>query len=329
MKAGSALLWWVLAGVAVAALLVVPLALADETEGAEGFDGFIQSGTCADPSDVVKVDLEGEGDHDIEPYVAQGEGGESLTLGYYGAPALPGFSVAAIHTDQQFSMVITDSSSDEEVACGDILRPDADRFREAGLAVVQLAGVGSSEVQGVAVIERASLQRERDVTPANVQVILSTESVSVPAETAAGYDGYVQGGTCESPRKEVQVELQGQEDYDVAPFEATSAESGDPVTVAYLGSPLAPGFGLAAAYTDQEFSLVVTDPDSDEPVACGDILEPEADEFTEAGQALVQLQPTGAAGIPGYAVLDRLEVQRELDTTPLAVRVLLFAPPAN
>ena len=115
----------------------------------------------------------------------------------------------------------------------------------------------------------------------------------------------------------------------MTPFQAVSAETGDPVTVAYYGSAGAPGFGLAAAYTDQDFSLVIADAESGEPAACGDILEPDADEFAEAGLALVQLLPTGDAGVQGYAVMDRVAMQRELDVTPTLFRVLLFAPPAT
>ena len=127
----------------------------------------------------------------------------------------------------------------------------------------------------------------------------------MPDEAAAGYEGYVQSGHCESPSDELQVELKSQDDYAVTPFKAVSADTGDPVTVASYGSPGAPGFGLAAAYTDQNFSLVIADAESGEPAACGDILEADADEFVEAGLALVQLLPTGDAGVQGYAVVDR------------------------
>ena len=205
MSAGSAPLWWGVSGVAVAALIVVPLLAAGDDDGAAGFDGYVQSGTCATPSDELVVDLQGaDGANDIEPYVAVGEDGEPVTLGYYGAPGLPGFSVAAIYTDQQFSMVITDPDTSDAVACGDILRPDADGFGEAGLAVVQLLPVGSSGVEGVATVERARLQRELDITPTRARVILSTEAVTVPAEAAAGYDASVQSGTCEAPLDDLQ-----------------------------------------------------------------------------------------------------------------------------
>ena len=195
--------------------------------------------------------------------------------------------------------------------------------------MVQLLPVDSSDVQGVAAIERSALQRELDITPTSVRIILSTDPVSVPTEAAAGYEGYVRGKHCESEPGELQVELKSQDDYPVTPVKAVSAETGDPVTVAYYGSPGAPGFGLAAAYTDEDFSLVIADAASGEPAACGDILKPAADEFSEAGLALVQLQSSGGSGVQGYAVMDRTAMQRELDVTPTQVRILMFAPPAT
>jgi len=329
MNTRSGWLWWVVAAVVVAALVVVPLVVSDDDTGAEGFDGYVQSGTCASPSDEFVTDLEGADDaHAVEPYVAVNEG-KQVTIGQYGAPEVPGFSVASIYSNQQFSMVITDPDSTDAVACGDILRPDADQYGDAGLAVVQLLPVGSSSVQGVATIERTQLQRELDITPTRARIVLSTEDVTVPAEGAAGYDSYVQSGPCASPADDLRADSESEDDYDVTPFRALSAETDEPVTVAYYGGPGTPGFGLGAAYTEQEFSVVLTDPASDRPVACGDILKPDDDKFTEAGLALVQLLPAGDAGVQGYAVVSRAAMQRELDVTPTQTRMFLFAPPAS
>ena len=138
------------------------------------------------------------------------------------------------------------------------------------------------------------------MTPARVRIVLSTDgSVAASAEAADGYDGYISGGTCAAPTNRVRVQLKGRGDQDVMPFHATPHEGGEPVTVAYYGAPLAPGFGLALAYTKQSFSLVITDADSGDPVACGDILEPDEDRFVEAGLALVQLVPVGSSGVSG------------------------------
>jgi hypothetical protein len=227
-------------------------------------------------------------------------------------------------------MVITDPGNNDAVACGDILQPDADQFGEAGLAVVQLLPVGSSSVGGVATLERARLQRELDITPTRARIILSTEDVTVPSEAAAGYESYVQSGPCASPADNLRAESDSEDDYDVSPFRARSADGTDPVTVAYYGSAGVTGFGLGAAYTDQNFSLVLTGPGSNQPVACGDILQPDDDKFTEAGLALVQLMPSGGdAGVQGYALIDRVAMQRELDVTPTLIRIVLFAAPAT
>ena len=85
---------------------------------------------------------------------------------------------------------------------------------------------------------------------------------------------------------------------------------------------------MAAAHTDQPFSLVLTTTDSAEPVACGDILRPDSDDFADAGLALVRLLPVGGSGVTGYALIERIPLQRELDVTPTRVRIVVFAPPA-
>lgn len=305
---------------------IVPL-IAGAQE-ADGFDGYIQSGSCAEPTDDLRVELDGFGDHDIEPYLAKtGNGDETVVLGYYGSPRVPGFGFSAIYTDQPFSLVITTSDNDEPVACGDILRPDENAFGRAGLAVVQLLPADGSTVQGVAVVDRGPLERELDSTPTRVRVLLSTEGEVTEAASVAGYDGHIQDGTCDSPGDTLDVQLSSRGDHDVAQFLARSDGAAEPVTVAYYGAAPAPGFGLAAAYTDEQFSLVMTEGDGQ--VGCGDILEPDEDAFTEAGLALVQIQPVGDTGVQGFAVIERAALQRESDITPTRVRVMLFAPPVT
>jgi len=232
-----------------------------------------------------------------------------------------------VYSDQDFSLVITDGTSGEAVACGDLLEADDDSFRQAGTAAVQLVPVGDATVQGVAVVQRAALERELDVTPTAVRILLTDKATSPASDMADGYEGYVQGGTCkESDDDGVHVKLKTFDSgADVRPYRAVTS-AGKPVTPAYYGAPLAPGFGLAAAYTDLDFSLVITDVDGT-AVACGDLLEPVSDDFTEAGLALVKLQPVGENGVQGFAMVKRLGMQRELDVTPTRVQVLLFAPP--
>ncbi len=308
-----------------AVVAIVPL-IAGAQE-ADGFDGFIQSGSCAEPTDDLRVELDGFGDHDIEPYLARtGNDDETVVLGYYGSPRVPGFGFSAIYADQPFSLVIT-GTDDEPVACGDIFRPDEDAFGRAGLAVVQLLPTDGSTVQGFAVVDRGPLERELDSTPTRVRVLLSTEGEVTVAAPVAGYDGHIQDGSCDSPGDTLDVQLRSRGDHDVAPFLARADGAGEPVTVAYYGATPAPGFGLAAAYTDEQFSLVISE--GGDQVGCGDILEPDEEAFSEAGLALVQVLPVGDTGVQGFAVVERIALEREADVTPTRVRVLLFAPPVT
>ena len=162
-----------------------------------------------------------------------------------------------------------------------------------------------------------------------MRILLSVDSeVTVADEATDGFDGYVQGGTCEAPTDRLRLQLKGRGDHDVRPYLAAADGSEAPVTVAYYGAPLVPGFGLAAAHTDQSFSLVLTTTDGGDPVACGDILTPDSDDFADAGLALVQLLPVGGTGVSGYTLIERIPLQRELDVTPTRVRIVVFAPPA-
>jgi hypothetical protein len=312
----------------LSAALIVPAIVGAQSGG--GFEGYIQSGTCAKPTDALRVKLVSEGDGpDVAPYKAK-SGNGTTDLGYYGAPTAPGFGFSAIYADQQFSLVLADAGSGKAVACGDLLEPDNDDFGEAGTAAVQLLPVGTAKVQGVAMVERGQLERELNVTPTRVRILLSNNGeVAKQSGTADGFDAYIQGGTCKAPGDRVRVQLKGENEPDVKPYLAKSPGSGQPVTVAYYGARFAPGYGLAATYTDQDFSLAVTGTDGGDPVACGDILEPNNDDFGEAGLVLVQLQPVGDSSPEGYALIERINVQRELSATPTRVRIVLFAPPVR
>ena len=160
-----------------------------------------------------------------------------------------------------------------------------------------------------------------------VGVALLVDGEEARGEAAPGFNGHIQSGTCENPTDDVQVDLESEQDHDVNPYLA-DPPTGDPVTLAYYGAPSAPGFGLGAVYTDQKFSLVITGEDGD-PVACGDVLKADSDDFREGGVAVVQLSPVEESGVQGYAVVDRTSLQRELVITPTRVRILLFAPPAT
>jgi hypothetical protein len=165
-------------------LLAGPHAVA--AQEAAGFDGYIQSGTCDAPTDDLRVDLESEDDdHDLEPYLGKFDGSDgTATLAYYGAPLAPGFGYATIFTDEVFSLVISDTETGDPVACGDILEPDDENFAEVGLALVRLAPVGGSGVEGFAVIERTATQRELDEISTQVRILLSTDvEVAAPDGT--------------------------------------------------------------------------------------------------------------------------------------------------
>jgi hypothetical protein len=317
-----------LGALAIGTAVVVPRLVT--AQGSDGFDGFIQDGPCAAPTDRFRVQLEGDGDHDAEPYLAQSpDSGDTVLLGYYGSAGVPGFGFSTIYTDRHFSLVVVDAGGDA-VACGDILEPDADRYGEAGLALVQLLPVAGSGVQGMASIERAELEREHDMTPTRIRLLLSVDATApTTVETADGYDGMIQGMGCDEPVSRLRVDLKSRGDHDVRPYQAKPEDGGEPVTLAYYGAPLAPGFGLATSHTDTRFSLAITDTDNGAVVGCGDILRPADDRFTEAGLALVQVQPVGANGVQGYAVMQRMPMERDLDVTPTRARVLLFAPPVG
>jgi hypothetical protein len=139
----------------------------------------------------------------------------------------------------------------------------------------------------------------------------------------------IQGMACDEPVSRLRVDLKSRGDHDVRPYLAKPNGGGEPVTLAYYGAPLAPGFGLAATHTDTRFSLAITDTESGAVVGCGDILRPDDDRFVEAGLALVEVLPVGSAGVQGYAIMQRVAMQRELDVIPTRARVLLFAPPAD
>ena len=311
--------------------LVLSAPLTARAQDSQGFDGYIQSGTCQTPTEAMRVNLDSAKDRDVEPYFARDrQTGAPVFVGYYGAPEAAGFGLSAIYTDQRFSLVISDASTGHPLACGDILQPESDTYREAGLALVQLLPVEGSTVQGVAAIQRTRLQRELDITPTRVGIVLSEGLTAGAADLArAGYEAAVQSGSCQAPAERVRVQLRSREESDAKPYLGRSHGSGGPVTLAYYGAAGAPGFGLAAVYTGTGFSIVVTQTEAGAPLACGDILVPEDDSFTDAGLALVQLRPVRDSGLQGFALVERVVLQRELDVTPTRVRLILFAPPAT
>ena len=79
--------------------------------------------------------------------------------------------------------------------------------------MVQLLPVGSSDVEGVATLERATLQRELDITPTRVRIILIHGRRQRAGRSGQpGTRGIVQSGQCESPLDDVRVELESEDD---------------------------------------------------------------------------------------------------------------------
>jgi hypothetical protein len=148
-------------------------------------------------------------------------------------------------------------------------------------------------------------------------------------EAAPGFDGYIQSGTCAAPTDNLLIELEdARSDYAVEPYLAKVSGEDATVTLAYFGAPFAPGFGFSTMFTDEDvYSLVISDPDSGEAVACGDILQPDDENFEQIGLALIQLNPAGNSGFQGYALLERTETERELDIVSTRVRILLSSGP--
>jgi hypothetical protein len=292
---------------------------------AGGLDAYVQSGTCAAPGDV-RINVTSERSHDVEPYEAEpNDGGDPIVLGYYGASTLPGFGFSVIYTDRPYSLVVEDDSGAAR-ACGDLLEPDADRFREAGTAAVQLLPADGGTLQGIALIERTPMQREYDVVPTMVRIMLAEDTVPVTDAPVDGYDGVIEQRRCDETEASLRTSLRSRGEHDVRPYLAEQDGAAEPAVAAYYGSAGAPGFNLAALSTDKAVALVINDTDSGDAVACGDILEPEDDDLADAGVAMVRLVPSGDSTVQGFAVVERVGRQRELDVTPTRVRVLLLAP---
>ena len=227
--------------------------------------------------------------HDIEPYLAKtGTGDETVVLGYYGSPGVPGFGFSASTPTSSSRWSSPDADDGDPVACGDILEPDADRFGEAGVAVVQLLPVGSIRRARGGGHRTGAAQRELDVTPTRVRVIAVERE---PTSATTGHGGRVRRL---HPRRYVRV-VQATDCACSSRATATTTSNrssprpADPASRSpspTTGRLACRGSALAAAYTDQAFSLVVTDTETGDPVACGDILEPDDDDFTEAGSGV-------------------------------------------
>jgi hypothetical protein len=154
-------------------------AAAQDASAPAGFNMFIQSGSCADPTDDIRITPSQEGDaFAIYPYSALAEvdpgadADEGEVILFYGSRSLPGFGIVTLFGDLTYFIAITDESS-ETVACGDIRQPAEGGFVNAGTILTQLAPVGPNGVNGVAVFERGQTALDaQQQEPPRVRVIL-------------------------------------------------------------------------------------------------------------------------------------------------------------
>ena len=228
-------------------------------------------------------------------------------------------------------MVITDPDSDDAVACGDILRPDADRVRGSRRGRGAAAPGRVERRQGVAAIERArSSGSWTSRRPGLGSSSPPSRSACRPKRQPATRGTSRAGGASRRP-DDVRVELgeRGRR-YDVTPFQAVSAETGR----ARHGRLLRVGrrtrlragrrlhrAGLLAGHRGPRIGRA------------GRVRR-----HPRTGRRRVHRGRTGARAAPARPVTPGCRdtpswigwtMQRELDVTPTLVRIVLFAPPAT
>ncbi len=331
MNARSAPMWWGVAAVVVAALVVMPLAVGDDDDGAAGFDGYIQSGTCAAPSDELTIDLEGAEDApDVEPYVAVGADGKQVTLGQYGATEAPRlqcrgdlFQPAVLDGDhgsrqRQPSRAAT-SCSPMPTSSG---RPawQSCSSCQSGRA----ASKGSRPSSGPASSGSwTSLRPELgSSSPPRTSPCRRKRPPATRATCRAGRAR--RRRTTSGPSRTARTTTTCRPSRPGPPRRPTPSRS--PTT----DRPASPASAWVPPTPSRASRWSSLDPDRTSQSRAATSCEPDDDKFTEAGLALVQLMPTGGdAGVQGYAVIDRVTMQRELDVTPTLIRIVLFAAPAT
>lgn len=163
----------------VSSCSAIPATAEDET----GFDGFVQSGTCAAPSGDIHLDVEtGDNDHAFQIYTAKNMERGNTDV-YFGTRAIPGFGPLTLLGDASFSMAIIDAAG-AEVACGEITVPKESAFIDQGLILIELQAINDSQVAGVAIL-RAPDQGATDIlTKAEVILIVGNTSAATPVAEA-------------------------------------------------------------------------------------------------------------------------------------------------
>ncbi|MBX3069138.1 MAG: hypothetical protein KF883_01420 [Thermomicrobiales bacterium] len=169
-------------------------AAAQDAPAPAGFNMVIQSGSCAEPTDDIRISPSHEGDaFAIYPYSALAEvdpgadADEGDVILFYGSRSLPGFGIVTLFGDLTYFIAITDESG-ETVACGDIRQPAEGAFVNAGTILTLLAPVGPNGVNGVAIFERGQTALDaQQQEPPRVRVILlvGVAGQDVPPATPA------------------------------------------------------------------------------------------------------------------------------------------------
>ncbi|MCC6705862.1 MAG: hypothetical protein IT334_13370 [Thermomicrobiales bacterium] len=167
--------------VIAAALLILAgfAAIPGAAQESGSFNGYVQSGTCAGPTDEIRLKIStGANDYSFNPYTVRDATGPDGI--YFGARTVPGFSQLTLLGESAYSMVITDRAG-AQVACGDIHLPDQDEYIDQGLILISLEPIDGSGVNGVAIMRSPVGAVAESLT--TVEVILVTTSGAASAAT--------------------------------------------------------------------------------------------------------------------------------------------------
>ena len=168
---------------------------------------------------------------------------DTVVLGYYGVPVVPGFGFSAIYTDQAFSLVITGPRTAIRWRAATSSSRMPTRFAEAGVAVVQLLPVGDSDRarDGGRPAGASSSASSTSLRPAFASCCRRTARSPYrrrrrPGSTATSKAAPVM------PDRPAAHAAESQGDHDVRPYLASPDGPGEPVTLAYYGCARRPGF---------------------------------------------------------------------------------------
>ena len=171
----------------------------------------------------------------------------------------------------------------------------ADRFAEAGAAWCNSCRRRLHRARGggpAAGTARTGARRDSDAGPD--RAVADTTSLR-PPRGADAYDGYIHGGTC--ARRATGCTCPARDTGDHTSGRTSPApRAGEPVTRRRRRGPRA-GFRVRGGARRSDLLGRPHRGGSGDAVACGDILAPDPDGLTDAGVALVHLQPIGDRGV--------------------------------